>query len=234
MQHSDLITCLKVYTTESGQTIAASGECGARPAVHIWDVDTRTTLSSLQGFHRNGVSQLDFSPNKEKLVTLGMDSYHCVAVYRWRTQERLWSSRTTVDPVHDVRFLSNDIIASCGHVHVTFWRESNNSGIFKRYRGQFGTAVKPETLWCVGVVGKTVFTGSETGMIYIWEGRNLINSIKGHTGAIYACHVIDHKDEGKENGLVTACSEGKVISCKVHLWQCFEDKFNPVFVLHRC
>ncbi len=65
------------------------------------------------------------------------------------------------------------------------------SGIYKRYRGQFGTAVKPETLWCVGVVGRTVFTGSETGMIYVWEGRNLISGIKGHTGAVYACHVVD-------------------------------------------
>jgi WD40 repeat protein len=211
VQHTDLVTCLKLYTTPDGKTIIATGECGARPAVHVWDCDTRCTLSTLQGFHRNGVSQLDFSPDRDKLVTLGMDTYHSLAVYRWRTCERLWSSRTTVDPVHDCRFLSNDVIASCGHQHITFWRESAGSGIFKRYRGQFGTAVKPETLWCVGVVGKSVFSGSETGMLYVWEGRNLINSIKGHTGAIYACHIIDHNDPEKDNGLVTACSEGKVL-----------------------
>ena len=211
VQHSDLVTCLKLYTTNTGETIVASGECGTRPAVHVWDCDSRVTLSTLQGFHRNGISQLDFSPDKEKLVTLGMDPYHSLAVYRWRTRERLWSSRTTVDIVHDVRFLSNDVIASCGHLHITFWRESSGNGIFKRYRGQFGTAVKPETLWCVGVVGKTVFSGSETGMLHVWEGRNLISSIKAHTGTIFACHVIDHKDEEKENGLVTACSEGKVL-----------------------
>ena len=184
VQHSDLVTCLKLYTTNTGETIVASGECGTRPAVHVWDCDSRVTLSTLQGFHRNGISQLDFSPDKEKLVTLGMDPYHSLAVYRWRTRERLWSSRTTVDIVHDVRFLSNDVIASCGHLHITFWRESSGNGIFKRYRGQFGTAVKPETLWCVGVVGKTVFSGSETGMLHVWEGRNLISSIKAHTGTL--------------------------------------------------
>jgi len=211
VQHTDLITALKVYTTESGETIAASGECGVRPAVHVWDCDSRTTLSTLQGFHRNGVSQLDFSPDREKLVTLGMDPYHSIAVYRWRTRERVWSSRTTTDAVHDVRFLSNDIIASCGKDHIFFWRESKSSGLFKRYRGQFGTAVKPETLWCVGAVGKTVFTGSETGMLHVWEGRNLISSVKGHTGSIFASYVIDHRDEEKENGLVTGCSEGKVL-----------------------
>lgn len=211
VQHTDLITCLKLYSTDSGETIVASGECGTRPAVHVWDCDTRSTLATLQGFHRNGIAQLDFSPDREKLVTLGMDPYHSLAVYRWRTRERLWSSRTTMDAVHDVRFLSNDIVASCGHLHITFWRESSASGVFKRYRGQFGTAVKPETLWTVGAVGKSVFSGSETGMIYVWEGRNLIKSIKAHTGSVYACHLIDHRDEEKENGLVTACSEGKVL-----------------------
>ena len=137
---------MQVFTTDAGATICASGEVGARPAVHVWDVDSRTTLATLQGFHRQGVAQLDFSPDREKLVTLGewpsdgaiiipffvslapvfinsnrryfhhmcnyagMDPYHSLAVYRWRTRERLWSSRTTVDPVHDVRFLANDII----------------------------------------------------------------------------------------------------------------------------
>jgi len=211
LQHTDLITCLKLFTSDTGGTIVATGECGVRPAVHVWDADSCTTLATLQGFHRNSISQLDFSPDREKLVTLGMDTYHSLAVYKWRTKERLWASRTTMDAVHDVRFLSNDIIASCGHNHLILWREAKTSGQFKRYKGQFGTAVRPETLWCVGVVGKTVFSGSETGMLYVWEGRNLINSIKGHTGAIYACHVIDHNDDEKENGLVTACSEGKVL-----------------------
>jgi microtubule-associated protein-like 6 len=211
IQHSDNITCLKLYTTEEGDTIVASGECGVRPAIHVWHCDTRILLSTLQGFHRNGVSQLDFSPDREKLVTLGMDPYHSLAVYKWRTRERVWSSRTTADAVHDVRFLSNNVLASCGYMHILFWRENKATGVFKRYSGQFGTAVKPETLYTVGVVGKSVFSGSETGMIYLWEGRNLIKSVKAHTGAIYASYLVEYDDPQKENGLITACSEGKVM-----------------------
>eukprot|EP01034_Spumella_vulgaris_P035953 gene35953-44334_t len=135
-------------------------------------------------FTLGGFKLLEYErKDRTKIATLGADPHHSIAVYTWRTRERIWSSRTTDKLVHDLRFLSNDTVATCGVDHVYFWLESKPAGIYKRYRGQFGTAVKPETLWCVGVVGRTVFTGSETGMIYVWEGRNLVSGIKGHTGA---------------------------------------------------
>ena len=95
----------QVFHTENGDTIVASGECGRRPAVHVWDCETLTVLSSLQGFHRNGVAQLDFSPDTTKLVTLGMDIYHSIAIYAWKTRERLFASRTTADKVCISSFL---------------------------------------------------------------------------------------------------------------------------------
>jgi hypothetical protein len=54
----------------------ASGEVGVRPSVLVWDCESRRLLSTLQGFHRNGVAQVDFSPDKSRLATLGMDPYH--------------------------------------------------------------------------------------------------------------------------------------------------------------
>lgn len=206
--HTDLILCLKLYQEDDGKTIVATGECGVRPAVHVWDCESQVLLSTLQGFHRNGVSQLDFSPDRTKLVTLGMDPYHSIAVYAWKTAERIWASITSIDKVHDVRFLSNDIASTCGEHHIIFWKENKVKKVYKRYKGKFGAAVKSEVLWCVGQVGTTVFSGSETGMLYVWEGRNLVKSIKGHTGTLYACHVVQ---QGEETGLVTACSMGKVL-----------------------
>lgn len=206
LEHTDLISCIKVYYTPEGETIVASGEVGRRPAVHVWNCDNGLLLSTLVGFHRNGIAQLDFSPDRKKLVTLGMDLYNCIAIYDWASRMRLWSSRTTDLKVHDVRFLSNDIVASCGENHIYFW-SGQPTGVYKRYRGHFGTAVQAESLWCVGAVGNTVFTGSETGMIHVWEGRTVVRSIKGHTGIIYACCVID---SGDESGLITACSAGKI------------------------
>ena len=68
----------------------ASGEVGVRPSVLVWDCESRRLLSTLQGFHRNGVAQLDFSPDNSRLATLGMDPYH-------RQEETLMIGRCRCD-----------------------------------------------------------------------------------------------------------------------------------------
>lgn len=206
VEHTDLITCLKCYHTVDGKTIVATGECGQRPAVHVWDVDSRRVLATLRGFHRNGIVQLDFSPDRSKLVTLGMDPYFSLAVYNWKSGERLWASRTSLEAALEVRFLSDTLLSSCGKDHIIFWSE-NVSGGYTRFRGLFGSAFKPETMFTVACVGDIVVSGSESGMLYVWEGRNLVRGIKAHTGVINAMNIIM---QGSENGLVTACSAGKI------------------------
>jgi microtubule-associated protein-like 6 len=204
--HTDLVLAVKLYHVGDGNTIVASSEAGVRPAVHIWDCESKTLISTLKGFHRNGVLNLDFSPDHEKLATIGMDTYQSIAVYIWRTREQIFAARTTFEKVYDLRFLADDLIASCGVDHVYFWKQSKPYG-YKRYRGLFGSAIKPETLVSCAIVGNTVVTGSISGMIHVWEGRNLISSKKAHTGAINAMFVVD---QGDEKGLVTACSMGKI------------------------
>ncbi len=204
--HTDIVTCLKLYHTSQGKTIVATGECGYRPSIHIWDCDSKELISTLRGFFRRGISQLDFSQDRTKLAAIGCDTYNSIAVYKWQTRELIFASRTTFEAVNDIRFLSDDLIASCGKDHVYFWKEVK-TGVYKRYRGLFGTAVRPEILTCVNIVGSTIVTGSITGMIHVWEGRNLVSSIKGHPGSIHACYVVD---QGDKQGLITACSTGKI------------------------
>eukprot|EP01041_Mallomonas_annulata_P001147 gene1147-2216_t len=213
IEHSDLVTCMRLSHNFQGQgtTLVASGECGLKPAIHVWDCDTRIVLATLQGFHRRGILSLDFSPDGTRLATVGMDPYHSVAVYNWMNGERLWASRTTSSPVYDLGFLTNGLVATCGKDHILFWKEDKTiqANIFKRYRGLFGSAVKVESLWSVAMLGERVVTGSESGMLHLWEGRNWIKSIKGHTGTIFALHVVNH-DNASEKGLVSACSSGKI------------------------
>ena len=45
-----------------------------------------------------------------------------IAVYLWKTKERVWSVRSTCEKVLDLRFLSDDVIGSCGEGHVLFWK----------------------------------------------------------------------------------------------------------------
>ncbi len=205
--HFDLVTALTIFNNSDGETVVASAERGFRPSIHIWDCDSCAIIASIVGFHRGGVSRMSFSPDHELLASLGMDPYHSISVDRWRTSERLWVMRTTSFKVHDLRFLANDILASCGEYHVYFWKKTSDRDVkFKRYRGQ-GAEIKPEkeVFWCIGNINDIVYTGSEGGFIQIWEGRNVIRGIKAHTGPIYASAKVG------ENGLVTACGSGKVL-----------------------
>jgi microtubule-associated protein-like 6 len=208
VQHTDNVLCVKVYHTKEGSTIVASGEVGVVPAVHVWDCSTQVLLSTLKGFHRGAVQQLDFSPNREFLVTLGKDLYYSIAVYDWVKSRKVWSSRSTFVDVYDLRFLTDQLVVSCGKNHVYFWHQTVADGSFKRTRGLYGTAVKMESIHTVALVGNTIVTGGETGMLYTWEGRNLVTTVRGHSAIVNAMFVINYEDGQK--GLVTGCTQGKV------------------------
>lgn len=223
-------------------TIIASGERGLRPSIHVWEANSLQLIATLQGFHRGGIQRLEFSPDKEKLATLGMDPYHSIAIYLWKTSQRVWSMRTTTKAVYDVRYLTNDILVSCGEGNIFFWKEVGGKNInvkplpgvpvealnalmakdylptvqrkeniilpHRRYRGQAsGISIASESFYFVGYIEKSqgVFTGNGTGFLQIWEGRNYMKSIKGHTGAITAFATVN------DNGFITGCNLGKVL-----------------------
>ena len=207
--HTDLITCMQVFLTVKGKSIVASGECGRRPAVHVWDSDSRELLCSLQGFHSTGILHIDMSPDRSKIAIMGMDKHHCITVDNWVLKQRIWASRSTAETVNDFKFLSPTLIAAVGKNHFTFFAEKKGGRIgYDRYRGIFGCSVAPEVLWCVCVVGSMVVTGSASGRLFVWEGRNLVDSVKGHSSPLLCCHAVDKEGEG---GLISGCSGGKII-----------------------
>lgn len=66
-------------------------------------------------------------------------------------------------------------------------------------------------------LGNHIVTGSQSGRLFLWEGRNLVDSIKGHSSPILSCYVVTKKNEKEENGLVTVCSGGKVVIWNIKL-----------------
>jgi microtubule-associated protein-like 6 len=204
LEHSDLVSCIKVYIDADGITTVASGEIGLRPAILVWDAETLQLRSVLKGLHRNGIVQLDFSSSGHEVVSIGLDPYHSVAVYKWSTQERIFAARSTPEACHDIRYLDENVFASCGDGHVFFWKRASKG--FRRFRGQFGRQAS-NTQHTVAAFGDHVITGTDTGFLLVWEGRNVVKSVKGHTGAITAMYVVK---QSKLPGLVTACTAGKI------------------------
>jgi microtubule-associated protein-like 6 len=69
--------------------------------IFIWKVSTMECLAQINGFHRRAIRQLEFSPNGDKLLSLGEDDDHSVAVYDWANKRVLCSQKVDRDKIFD-------------------------------------------------------------------------------------------------------------------------------------
>jgi microtubule-associated protein-like 6 len=59
---------------------------------------------------------------------------------------------------------------------------------------------------CIGSVNKMVVTGTHSGHLYVWEGRNCKKAVHAHNDTLSCLHTV----EGPEGGIVTGSRDGKV------------------------
>ncbi|GMH99995.1 hypothetical protein TrVE_jg4710 [Triparma verrucosa] len=205
--HTDKITALAVHHESKSMTYVATGQVGLVPKINVWTSHTMENKVVIVGFHKVGVSQLDFSPSGDLLVSVGNDQYHSIAVYDWKKKTAVFTSVSTQQPVLDARWLDEEHFSTCGQNHVYFWSRSGQ--VYHRQRGLFGKKISLQSMTAVASVNKNVVTGASTGHLAIWEGRNCVRAIKAHSGSITALHVpVD--SSGEALGLCSASADGKV------------------------
>ncbi|KAJ8602363.1 hypothetical protein CTAYLR_004254 [Chrysophaeum taylorii] len=202
--HDGEVSCVAV---SPDGLIAATGDVGERPRTICWDIGTCAPLSILAGIHSVAIAQVAFSPDGEFLATVGASSCTLV-LYRWRTRERIYSSQSELRGKSlGLAFTSDshDSIVLCGvyDPYISFWwRESATDKIAHR-RGAFGRRARRQPTLCVARCGDVTLSGQASGHLYVWHGRNCVQSIKAHRGALNAIHVNIH-------GVVSGGKDGKV------------------------
>lgn len=85
--------------------LCASGETGGRPLVTVWDNDSRKTVSTLTGYHANGVNRLCFSKCGSILATCGLDDHYSLALYDWKQNALIGSAPTGNQPILGICFI---------------------------------------------------------------------------------------------------------------------------------
>ena len=85
LNHNDDIVCMALNPRSTN--VIATGQIGKNAPVHIWDLQSRETLSIVQGAHSVGVCSVDFSHNGKLLLCVGLDSKHSITVWRWTESE---------------------------------------------------------------------------------------------------------------------------------------------------
>eukprot|EP00814_Leptocylindrus_danicus_P009417 CAMPEP_0116006440 /NCGR_PEP_ID=MMETSP0321-20121206/1730_1 /TAXON_ID=163516 /ORGANISM="Leptocylindrus danicus var. danicus, Strain B650" /LENGTH=2265 /DNA_ID=CAMNT_0003474995 /DNA_START=74 /DNA_END=6868 /DNA_ORIENTATION=- len=181
--HTAYVSCLALFETDVSEHIMATGERAEFPTIRVWSINEMETLVLLRGFHKVGVSHVDFSPSGKHLVSVGMDKYHSIAVYEWGKQSLIFSSCSTRQSIHDCRFLlSDELFVTCGNLHTHFWAQSTGSLKYCRARGILGDRMSRNcSINCLASLSNQVIvSGTSTGHICEWEGRNCFQVHKAH------------------------------------------------------
>merc|ERR1712232_982367 len=115
MGQSDHITALAIWHQGNSDTIVATSQLGKNPIISVWASSTMKKTVALYGFHKVGVSFLDFCPSGDLLLSIGMDKMNSIAVCNWRERRLVFTSYSTSRTVIDCRFLdSSSSFEVCG------------------------------------------------------------------------------------------------------------------------
>lgn len=178
--HTDDITSI---TMSSDRRIAASGQVGSAPAAFVWDAvsgQKRARCKLMKG--ARGVNAIALSYDSKYVALVDLHDSHYVYVYDAATGEQKWRQEGDSNKIFDICFTAKNgdyTFATAGSKHIKFWNAEN----FKAEKGIFGGKAEMTSFACVAYddQGKC-FTGGCNSLIYVWEGKELKQTIPAHKG----------------------------------------------------
>ena len=213
--HDDDITCLTMHP--DGE-ICATGQLGKNPSIHVWRPITDnnrslgsdpTTLNTLVGFHKRGISQLAFSIQGHKLASIGMDDDHSIAIYDWVNSKLIASGKGSKAKILACAFVpgktgSSSELVVVGNKVIKFFTISGRG--LKSKRGIIGSkkggTIQPYL--CLGFSGSSPIVGCLDGSLYLFNGnRRLSRVVQAHNGPVTALY-------SSPEGLISGGKDGQV------------------------
>jgi echinoderm microtubule-associated protein-like 6 len=192
LHHNDDILS---FAMTASRDIVATGERGKRPVVRVWDAHTGELRSELKGFHTRGVVSLAFSQDALRLVTVGDDDDHSVAVWEdashgsWKLVNLVAMSKGDKAANRFSCFGRDAATVVTGGVkHVLFWRIEGKTLVQKK--GKVGKKGSLQVFPTGCFFGSDFVTGTAGGELYVWTGDDLSKVVKAHDGesTIVCCH----------------------------------------------
>ena len=206
LEHKEEITSCAVHP--EGHTVA-TGELGKNPNIVLWDSNSGSTLMTMKGYHKRGVSLLTFSDDGKLLYSVGMDDDHSIAVYSSEGSHtnlgqliaKAKGSRSKMLAI--AGFESNSFCLS-GKSEVKFFSVNVVKGELSSKKGLFGKKAKNKVCVSCCYLGPDAVTGQADGSLYLWKGRNASIVRKSHSKAVNSLRKC-------RDGLVSGGKDGKVI-----------------------
>ena len=153
--------------------------------IFIWKASTLECLAVLNKFHLRAVRSLKFSPSGDRLLSVGEDDFHSVAVWDWANKAMLCNAKVDPDKVFDVTWLKDDAeFATVGMKHVKFFTVSGSN--LAPNKGLYGPGGPQATISCCFAFGQTLVAGTPQGALLVFAGRTVSKSVKAHADALWA------------------------------------------------
>ena len=212
--HDDDITCLTMHP--DGE-ICATGQLGKDPSIHVWlpitdktkDTVSPTTINTLSGFHRRGISQLAFSPGGHKLASIGMDDDHSIAIYDWRKGKIVASGKGDKSKLLACAFVpgktgSSVELCVVGNKVIKFFTITGRG--LKSKRGLIGSKKggKIQPFLCLAFSGSRPIVGCLDGSLYLFNDHKLAQVVSAHTGPVTALY-------SASEGLISGGKDGQIL-----------------------
>ena len=187
--HEEDIVSLAIHPqghiVATGQ-MAQRGKASLIP-IYVWSTTTKEVLACLKGFHRRAIRQLAFSPSGARLLSVGEDDDHSIAVYDWASDRILGSSKVDRGRVLDASFKTENELVAVGLKTVKFFTmNGRNMKASRGLAGGVGKVLEPQLCCAFAFQSKTCVSGGKSGVLYYWNGRSVGNHFKAHEGAIWA------------------------------------------------
>eukprot|EP00741_Cyanophora_paradoxa_P013198 tig00000178_g12750.t1 len=210
--HDDDILCLAMHP--EGKQVA-TGQTGKKPHIIVWDVETLAVKAKLLPPHGTGVAALAFSPDGNKLVSVGLDPDHTVVLWDWRKSRALVSEKGDGNKIFGVTFnpCDSSAFATVGVRHIRFWSYSPQSGKLVGRRGIYGKVrgiTEQRAFHSIAwLLEGTVLAGTAEGDLYHWasDGQGSYvckGKTKAHKGPVFALYAW-------EGGVISGGKDGKVL-----------------------
>jgi hypothetical protein len=100
-----------------GRRVAATGQMAEKSKINprnkivdviVWDTETAEQIARLSGFHVGAIICLSFNVGGDKLLTVGQDPNHSIAMYEWVTKSLLWSAKTSRGKLQSVAWKNDN------------------------------------------------------------------------------------------------------------------------------
>ena len=184
--HQDDITDLHVACSKD-RNIVATGECGAKSTVHVWDTNTMKSISQFSlGKDAKGIQALSMSPCQRYVAVVDMSNDHMMTIYNVNKKKQVVSVSAGTDPIGDIQWSKkpNDLRFSAVTTRsLQFWHPADATRkLFKN--GTFGGKFDQTKFSCATFDEDGVcYSGGANGGVHCWDQRGELGMVlKAHAG----------------------------------------------------